>query len=75
MLIASTPKQELNPRRPLRPLHDVVVRTQGGVSMKKNVSNVFRIARGANPGLLVLGVLCLGLLAIAPAASAQTFPV
>ena len=39
--------------------------------MRKNVSTVFRIARGANPGLLVLGILCIGLLAMTSAASAD----
>ncbi len=39
--------------------------------MRFNVNTLFRIARRANPELLVLGVLCIGLLAMAPAASAQ----
>ena len=38
--------------------------------MRMKESTVFRIARGANPGLLVLGILCITLLAIAPAADA-----
>ena len=42
--------------------------------MRKAVLTTFRIARGANPGLLVLGVLCFGLLAMAPAASAANLP-
>ncbi len=42
--------------------------------MRKKDSNVFRIARGANPGLLVLGVVCIGLLALAPAADAADLP-
>ena len=35
--------------------------------MRKTVLTTFRIARGANPGLLLLGVLCFGLLAAVPA--------
>ncbi len=42
--------------------------------MRKNISTLSRIARGANPGLLVLGVLCVGLLAIAPTATAANLP-
>ena len=42
--------------------------------MRKAVLTTFRIARGANPGLLLLGVLCFGLLAATPAAFAQTMP-
>ena len=38
--------------------------------MRMKDSTVFRIARGANPGLFVLGILCITLLAIAPAATA-----
>jgi hypothetical protein len=40
-----------------------------------SVSTMFSNARGANPGLLVLGVLCIGLLAVTPAAFAQMPPI
>ena len=42
--------------------------------MRKKALTTFRIARGANPGLLVLGVLCIGLLAMAPAGNAADLP-
>ncbi len=42
--------------------------------MRMKDSTVFRIARGANPGLFVLGILCITLLAIAPAADAAELP-
>ena len=42
--------------------------------MRTKDSTVFRIARGANPGPLVLGILCITLLAISPVGNAADLP-